>query len=97
MKRSDPFPRPQTPLVKSGTGPVEAALQRAAQRQQREEQLARIVISTDDTMIDPLAIATTSRATLPGDTRRLRGIPAIGYGVSGAIPGTSPHNRLSAA
>jgi hypothetical protein len=27
---------------------------------------------------------------LPGDTRRLRGIPAIGYGVQGAIPGTRP-------
>jgi len=27
---------------------------------------------------------------LPGDTRALRGLPAIGRGVSGAIPGTSP-------
>jgi hypothetical protein len=30
-------------------------------------------------------------ATAPGDTRKLRGIPAIGYGVAGAIPGTAPH------
>lgn len=33
--------------------------------------------------------ATTS-ATLPGDTRKLRGIPAIGRGVSGCIPDTQP-------
>lgn len=26
----------------------------------------------------------------PGDTRALRGIPAIGRGVQGAIPGTRP-------
>lgn len=29
---------------------------------------------------------------LPGDTRALRGIPAIGRGVQGAIPGTRPGN-----
>ena len=28
---------------------------------------------------------------LPGDTYALRGIPAIGRGVSGAIAGTVPH------
>ena len=32
------------------------------------------------------------RTTLAGDTRKLRGIPAIGRGVTGAIPGTSPHH-----
>lgn len=30
--------------------------------------------------------------TLAGDERKLRGIPAIGRGVTGAIPGTSPHS-----
>lgn len=28
----------------------------------------------------------------PGDEARLRGIPAIGRNVAGAIPGTSPHS-----
>ncbi len=32
------------------------------------------------------------RAALPGDERALRGIPAIGRNVAGAIPGTSPHS-----
>lgn len=35
---------------------------------------------------------TATTATAPGDTRKLRGIPAIGYGVAGAINGTAPHN-----
>jgi hypothetical protein len=30
--------------------------------------------------------------TLAGDARKLRGIPAIGRSVAGAIPGTSPHS-----
>ena len=33
---------------------------------------------------------TTSTATLPGDKRRLRGIPVVG-GVSGTSPGTDPY------
>ena len=38
---------------------------------------------------------TTSRATLPGDTRRLRGIPVIG-GITGTSPGTDPHQAAVA-
>jgi hypothetical protein len=30
--------------------------------------------------------------TPAGDERKLRGIPAIGRSVAGAIPGTSPHS-----
>jgi hypothetical protein len=32
-----------------------------------------------------------NRSTAPGDSRKLRGIPAIGRGVAGAINGTTPH------
>ena len=32
-------------------------------------------------------------ATAGGDERKLRGIPAIGRGVTGAIPGTVPHSQ----
>jgi hypothetical protein len=32
-------------------------------------------------------------STAAGDTRKLRGIPAIGRGVTGAIQGTSPHHH----
>lgn len=36
-----------------------------------------------------------THATAGGDERKLRGIPAIGRGVAGAIPGTSPHGSLT--
>jgi hypothetical protein len=39
---------------------------------------------------------TVTNATLAGDTNRLRGIPAIGQGVSGHIPGTNPEDILLA-
>lgn len=48
--------------------------------------LARIARETGDTPI----VAVAARATPAGDERRLRGIPAIGKGVQGAIPGTTP-------
>lgn len=34
---------------------------------------------------------------LPGDGQTLRGLPAIGRGVSGAIPGTSPERVIAAS
>lgn len=36
------------------------------------------------------APATVARATLPGDMRRLRGVPVCTCGVSGTSPGTDP-------
>ena len=33
---------------------------------------------------------TVARATLPGDNRRLRGIPVVARGVAGVSPGTDP-------
>jgi len=38
--------------------------------------------------------AELSAATAPGDTRKLRGIPAVGPGVPGAIRGTRPDRAL---
>jgi hypothetical protein len=37
---------------------------------------------------------TVSRATLPGDNRRLRGIPVVARGVAGVSPGTHPLHAL---
>jgi len=34
--------------------------------------------------------STVARATLAGDTRRLRGIPVCAFGVAGVSPGTDP-------
>lgn len=38
---------------------------------------------------------TVYSTTLAGDARKLRGIPAIGRSVAGAIPGTSPHGAVA--
>lgn len=87
----DPFPKPETRLIRPGTGSIQAIIDREHLRQQRERQLATIIRTADITTIDQVAvIATGKNATLPGDTRRLRGIPAIGIGVTGAITGTIP-------
>jgi hypothetical protein len=37
---------------------------------------------------------TIANATLPGDARRLRGIPVVGEGVSGAMFGTRPDREI---
>lgn len=52
--------------------------------QAQAQQLAEVLRDTD------LPDERTYRATAGGDERRLRGIPAIGRGVTGAIPGTRP-------
>jgi hypothetical protein len=44
---------------------------------------ARIALETTEPDVNP-------NATAGGDSRKLRGIPAIGQGVTGAIPGTIP-------
>lgn len=79
------------PLIPQGSGPLTAYLAAADEHTWREQRLARAIIDTTPTA-EP---TTTTRATLPGDTRRLRGIPAIGYGVTGAIPGTTPGTQIS--
>lgn len=51
--------------------------------------MAEIALDTgDDT---PIKISSSTPA---GDPQRLRGIPAIGKGVAGAIPGSRPGARL---
>lgn len=48
------------------------------------------IVIERDTRTHDAPIATAPGATLAGDPHRLRGIPAIGQGVSGHIPGTRP-------
>ncbi len=44
---------------------------------------------------DPVTPMRRYDPTLGGDAARLRGIPAIGRGVSGAIPGTDPERTAT--
>ena len=55
-----------------------------------ERKLARILLETGE----PAPITTVTKATLPGDTRRLRGIPVAG-GACGTSPGTDPYHATA--
>lgn len=61
-------------------------LRRFHRRQELAEDLRFIARIIDE---NPM-VATAPSATLPGDSRRLRGIPCVARGVAGAIPGSSP-------
>src|SRR4051812_8010723 len=70
------------------------AAKRAALEAQQVKTLARILAETD-----PAAIRWpegSPGATAGGDSRRLRGIPAIGRGCSGAVAGSDPLRALLA-
>ena len=56
-----------------------------------ERKVARIVLESGPSE-QP---ATIARATLPGDNRRLRGIPCVARGVAGVSPGTDPWGETS--
>lgn len=56
------------------------------ERIEDERHIARIVLEAVDAEVPK----TVARATLPGDDRRLRGIPCIARGVGGTAPGTNP-------
>ena len=58
---------------------------------EQEKQVARIRRDTDANPVYRAAGATG--ATAAGDWERLRGLPAIGRGVRGAIRGSSPQHR----
>ena len=61
----------------------------AMERIEDERKLGRILL--ESTSIETKTVA---RATLPGDNRRLRGIPCVARGVAGASPGTNPSDAL---
>jgi hypothetical protein len=68
----------------------------------RDRQKVRDMIGTDlvdqvDKITSEFTAETAQTAagvTLPGDSRRLRGLPAVGRGVSGHIAGTDPEQAL---
>jgi hypothetical protein len=57
------------------------------QRIEDARRLGRILEETGE-------VPEITRATAAGDWRRLRGIPAVGRGCGGAIPGTRPGENL---
>jgi len=72
---------------------VPQPLPRAYRRQLQAEDLARVeeIVREVGEAEEPPAVA---GATAAGDERRLRGIPAISRGTSGAIAGSDPLRAL---
>lgn len=56
----------------------------------RRQLEAEDAAAVDQAIADSVNPETAPRATLPGDTRRLRGIPIFTRGVNGTAPGTDP-------
>lgn len=61
-----------------------------SQRIEDERKIGRILIESEGAEVPK----TVARATLPGDNRRLRGIPVCARGVSGVSPGTDPSDAM---
>lgn len=55
-----------------------------------EAHIARLEARIERETADTSTTSETEGATAGGDERKLRGIPAIGRSVAGAIPGTNP-------
>lgn len=72
--------------------PILPRFNAAIQRVEDEKRLARILLETRADLPDDKK---HTYATAPGDTRKLRGIPAIGRGVAGAMPRTNPASSLA--
>ncbi len=77
----------RAPLIRQGIGPAAAYEQERARREADRRKLEQITRDSGHILANAKTFGTPA-----GDERKLRGIPAIGRGVSGAIPGSSPHN-----
>lgn len=73
-------------LIRQGEGPLEASRRLAEEHAEFRAKITRMWQDIDSSEL----VNTPSRATAAGDSRKLRGIPAIARGVSGAVPGTQP-------
>jgi hypothetical protein len=75
-------------LIQQGTG-IDGLLAEIAADHRRAERLRRILDQAAGIDTEPEG-KHVSRSTLPGDRRKLRGIPVVGPGVAGHVPGTRP-------
>lgn len=73
--------------------PAEGRLARFVRNAQLDAHNAQVLARvTLETSVEERPV---TGATAGGDERKLRGIPAIGRGVAGAIPGSSPHRAAA--
>jgi hypothetical protein len=75
----------RAPLIRQGEGPAASIERIHRERQAERAKLDRLSRQSPD-----LDSHRTSKATAAGDSAKLRGIPVIGRGVTGATPGSQP-------
>ena len=78
----------------SSVEPVPRSLPRAYRRQLEALDLEKVMRLVQEAVDE--TPESTAGSTAGGDGRRLRGIPSVGRGVSGAIGGTDPLRALMA-
>jgi hypothetical protein len=71
-----------------GPNPLNRWLARRREAVFQEQKLVEIAQETDNEVVQQAG------GTAVGDPRKLRGLPAIGYGVGGAMAGTQPERAL---
>ena len=76
-------------LIRQGIGPAAAYEQARKQRLDDKARLERIARDSDHILENAKSFGTPA-----GDERKLRGIPAIGRGVTGAVGGSVPGANL---
>lgn len=70
--------------------PLLPRFNRFTEKAEDERKIARVLLESQGAEVPK----TVARATLPGDNRRLRGIPCVARGVSGVSPGTDPAHAV---
>lgn len=84
----------KTPLIRQGGGPDDV-LRIYENIETERKELDRMIDTANatDSEQDKRRRGVVAARSAAGDEHRLRGIPAIGPGVAGAIPGTKPGPR----
>lgn len=78
-------------LIRQGEGPAAAIIRHHRERTQQRQAFERLLEEAEQAPELDSKRRSRAGSTAAGDPDRLRGIPAVGRSVAGAIPGSSPH------
>jgi hypothetical protein len=68
-------------------------LLKSVNRYREDVALERQLLALARELEEPLPTARVAGAAALGDARKLRGVPVVGSGIGGAIPGTRPDHQ----
>ena len=83
----------RTPLIRQGAGQNDLhRIHEEHQKQRREIDKMLATAALDESQQEKRRRGIVSMRSAPGNEHRLRGIPVAMRGISGAVPGSVPHN-----